>query len=82
MTKFGKMRKKKMGRPPKDDKDKQKNKVTLSLTDTDMENLGFYGDKTGITEFAQAARLLFLEGIRNFLSQQKKPGPGGKGKPS
>ncbi len=74
------MRKKKMGRPPKDEKDKQKNKVTLSLTDTDIGNLGFYGEKTGITEYAQAARLLFLEGIRNFLGQQKKSGSGEKGK--
>lgn len=71
-----------MGRPPKDEKQKQKNKVTLSLTDTDLENLGVYESKTGINERAQAARLLFLEGLRVYFEQLKKPGAGSKAKPS
>lgn len=71
-----------MGRPPKSDKDKRKNRVSLSLTDTDLELLAAFEAKSGIDERAKAARFLFLEGLRNHGDQQKKPGSGGKAKPA
>lgn len=71
-----------MGRPPKSDKDKRKNRVTLALTDTDMELLAAFEEQSGIEERAKAARLLFLEGLRNHIDQAKKPGSTGKAKSS
>ena len=71
-----------MGRPPKKDTDKRKHRVSIHLTDTDLENLAAFETVSGIDERAKAARLLFLEGLRNHIEQQKKPGIGGKTKPS
>ncbi|HKP98067.1 MAG TPA: hypothetical protein VJ385_20210 [Fibrobacteria bacterium] len=74
------MRKAKMGRPPKKEKDKRKHRVSVSLTDRDLESLEVFKDKTGMDQRTQQVRFLFLEALRRYLDPQKNPGKGGKAK--
>jgi hypothetical protein len=71
------MRKKKMGRPPKKEADKRQHRVSLSLTGTDINGLKKFEDAISMDERAKAARLLFLDGLRNF--QEKWEELGGEG---
>lgn len=64
-----------MGRPPKDDADKMKRRVTVPLTDTDFQSLLEYEKVAGTQEHAQTVRELFLESLRKRLAKLKKPDP-------
>jgi hypothetical protein len=74
MTKLEGMRKKRMGRPPKSEEDKQKNRIALSLTDSESKGLTDVEQFLGVTEKAAAARAIYLEGYRVFLERMKKQG--------
>jgi hypothetical protein len=71
--KFGGMRKR-MGRPPKGPADKRDNRVTLSLTGSDMGGLTKFEKVVSMDERAKAARLLFLDGLRHFEEVWEKWG--------
>lgn len=71
--KFGGMRKR-MGRPPKGPADKRGNRVTLSLTGTDIGGLEKFETAISMEERAKAARLLFLDGLRHFEEVWEKWG--------
>ena len=73
MIKFGRMKKKKMGRPPKPDQDKMKRRITVPLTESDFGDLVEYEKEFGKREHAQTVRELFLEALRKKLSKARKP---------
>ncbi|MEO7425743.1 MAG: hypothetical protein ABI036_11190 [Fibrobacteria bacterium] len=62
-----------MGRPPKG-QDKRDQRVTLSLTGTDMNGLSKFEKAVSMDERAKAARLLFLDGLRHFEELWEKWG--------
>ena len=63
-----------MGRPPKGAADKRNNRVTLSLTGTDIGGLSKFEKAISADERAKAARLLFLDGLRHFEELWEKWG--------
>jgi hypothetical protein len=69
------MKKKKMGRPPKNDADKMNRRVTIPLTDTDFQSLLEYEKASGTEEHAQTVRELFLDALKKRLAKLKKPDP-------
>jgi len=71
-----------MGRPPKKEAEKRKHRVSLSLTDTEMDYLDVFKSKTGMDERTQQVRFLFLEGLRHYLDPLKNPAKPGKPKSS
>jgi hypothetical protein len=69
------MKKKKMGRPPKDEADKLSRRVTVPLGETDFQSLLEYEKLAGTQEHAQTVRELFLESLRKRLAKLKKTEP-------
>jgi hypothetical protein len=62
-----------MGRPPKG-QNKRDQRVTLSLTETDIGALSKFEKAVSMEERAPAARLLFLDGLRHFEELWEKWG--------
>lgn len=61
-----------MGRPPKNEEDKHKRRVSMPLTESNYQDLLEYEELAGRNEHAQTVRSLFLENLQKQLAKLRK----------
>jgi integrase len=71
LIKYSVMKKWRIGRPRKKEKDKMNRRVTVPLTDQDYKDLLKYERLFGKREHAQSVRELFLNALRKQLAKVK-----------